>query len=68
MIYYDKDAAIEITTRFLSQHFSVQGVDAVLEGETWAVTARIEIFGKTMTEKIRIGSKTGRIEDYLLTM
>ncbi len=67
MVYdADKKTAIEIATRFLSQHFSVQIIDAVLEGNTWIVTARIEMFGKTMTEKIRIDSKTWRIEDYLL--
>jgi hypothetical protein len=64
----DKKTAIEMTIRFLSQHFSVQIIDAVLEDETWIVTARIEMFSKVMMEKIRIDSNTGRIENYLLVM
>jgi hypothetical protein len=65
-ICIDKEAAIVIATRFLSQHFSVQVIDVFLEGKIWIVTARIEMFGKIMTEKIRVDANAGRIEDYLL--
>lgn len=63
----DKKRAIAVATNFLSQHFSVQGIDAVLEGQTWIVTAKIELFGKIMMQTIRMDSKTCRIKDYLLT-
>lgn len=68
MVFHtDKKTIIEIAMRFLSQHFSVQIIDAVLECDTWIVNARIEMFGKSMMEKIQIDSKTGRIEGYLMT-
>ncbi|HEX5456841.1 MAG TPA: hypothetical protein VFX64_00470 [Candidatus Nitrosotalea sp.] len=52
MVYStDKKTAIDITIRFLSQHFSVQIIDAVLEDKTWIVAARIGMFGKTMSAK-----------------
>lgn len=62
----DKETATEIATRFLSQHFSVQVLDTALEGKIWIITARIEMFGKMMTEKIQIDSGTGRIQNYQL--
>ncbi len=66
-LHVGKEDAIEITTRFLSQHCSVHVHDAVLEDKSWVVTARISMFGKIMTENIRINSTTGKIENYLLT-
>jgi len=62
----DKSAAIGIAVRFLNQHFSVHGIDAVLKDEIWLVTARIQVFGNTMTEEIRIDKTSGKIEDYTL--
>lgn len=62
----DKEMAIEVARRFLSQHFSVHSVDAILEEEMWIVTAQIEMFNRSMSEKVRIDSNTGRIADYIL--
>ena len=62
----DKTSAIEIARRFLNQHFSVQGIDAILESKTWLVTAQIVVFDNVMTESIRIDIDTGRIVDYTL--
>ncbi len=64
--YIDKSTAIEIALRFLNQHFSVQDIDAVLQDKIWLVTARIQVFGNTMTEEIQISCTTGKIEDYAL--
>ncbi len=64
--YTDKRTAIEIATRFLTQHFSVHSIDAVLERDVWVVTARIGMFNKIMLEKVRIDSVTGRITDYMM--
>jgi len=64
--YVEKSVAIGIALRFLSQHFSVHEIDAVLQDKTWLVTAQIQVFGNVMTEQIRISSTTGKIEDYKL--
>jgi hypothetical protein len=62
----DKTSAIEIARQFLNQHFSIQGIDAVLEGKTWLVIAQIVVFDNMMTESIRVDVDTGKIIDYTL--
>jgi len=62
----EKSAAIGIAMRFLSQHFAVHEIDAVLQDKVWLVTAQIEVFGNVMTEQVQISSTTGKIESYKL--
>ncbi|TBR11442.1 MAG: hypothetical protein EPO62_01795 [Candidatus Nitrosotenuis sp.] len=66
MTLIDKTAAIRAATQFLKQHFSVQEIDAVLEGTTWVATAQIVAYDNIMLEKIRIDAVTGRLEGYEL--
>ena len=66
MTLIDKTTAIKAATQFLKQHFSVQEIDAVLEGSTWVATAQIVAYDNIMLERVRIDAATGRIEGYEL--
>lgn len=64
MTSIDKMTAIRVATQFLKQHFSVQEIDAVLEGSTWIATAQIVAYDNIMLERVRIDADTGRLEGY----
>lgn len=66
MTLIDKTTAVKVATQFLKQHFSVQEIDAVLEGSTWIATAQIVAYDNIMLERVRIDAVTGRIDGYEL--
>lgn len=66
MAIIDKTTAIRVATQFLKQHFSVQEIDAVLEGGTWVATAQIVAYDNIMLEKVRVDAATGRLDGYEL--
>lgn len=57
---------MEIARRFLSQHFSVHSLVAILEDDMWVVTAKIEMFNRSMSERVWIDSDTGIISNYAM--
>ena len=57
----DKTMAIAIARRLLEQHFVINEIDVVLEGNMWIVTGQVQLFDMRDVRKIRIDVATGEI-------
>ena len=62
----DKAIAISIARRLLEQHFVINEIDAVLEGNMWIVTGQVQLFDMRDVRKIRIDVATGEIQGQAL--
>ena len=62
----DKTMAIAIARRLLEQHFVINEIDAVLEGNMWVVTGQVQLFDMRDVRKITIDGATGEIQGQAL--
>jgi len=59
----DSSKAQELTRRFLGQYHTVIDTKAILEKDTWVVTAYLG-FANTQTRQVRIDANSGQILGY----
>jgi hypothetical protein len=57
----DKTMAIDMARRVLGQHYTINSIDALLEDETWTVTAQVQLFDSRHVRKMRIDATTGEL-------
>ena len=62
----DKTMAIAIARRLLEQHFVINEIDAVLEGNMWVVTGQVQLFNMRDVRKIRIDVAMVEIQGQVL--